>query len=66
MTTRIYAVTTNGTTRLVRAGSSAAARNHVARDTIDAVVASQDTLVDALARSTVVEVAGEKPAGGTP
>ncbi len=62
MTTRIYAVK-NFTRpadrpRLVRAASSSAARNHVARDTLDVSVASQETIYDSAAAGVKIEVAG--------
>ena len=56
--TRIYAVTTNGKTRLVRAPNKAQAINHVARDTITAEVASQNILVDLTADGVKVEESG--------
>ena len=57
--TRIYLVANGDSKRLVRAANSTQARNHVARETITAAVASQDDLV-ALAGKMPVEVAGEE------
>jgi hypothetical protein len=48
--------------RLVWATSRSAARNHVARDELDAEVASQETIVNAIRAGVEVETAGE-PAG---
>lgn len=58
-TTRIYAVTVDKKTRLVRAPNKAQAINHVARDTISAEVASQDTLIAEVAAGATVEASGD-------
>lgn len=57
-TTRIYAVTLNDNIRLVRAPNVSQAINHVARDTIKAEVAGQQTLLDCVMKGTEVETAG--------
>ena len=54
--TRIYLVKTpDGKTRLIRAGVSSQAMNHVAKELIEVKVASQDELVDALLNGIAVE-----------
>lgn len=59
-TLRIYLVTDRNSDRqrLVRATSQAAARNHVARDSLGVALASQDTLVALVSKGTEVEDAG--------
>ncbi len=57
-TLRVYAVTTGKTTRLVRAPNKAQAINHVARDTIKAEVADQETLITEIATGATVEDSG--------
>lgn len=68
MSARIYRVTDpdrvdpatgNGGARLVRAGSAAQARNHVARNQYHVSVASQDDLVTLVAAGVQVETAGQ-------
>ncbi len=64
---RIYIVTNTGggpvaKSRLVKAASAAAARNYVARSSINVSVASQDELVAMLGDGIVVEPRAE-PAG---
>ena len=56
--TRIYAVSTQAGTRLVEAPNKSQAINHVARDTITAEVAGQQTLLDCVMKGTEVEIAG--------
>lgn len=57
-TNRVYAVYLNGKERLVRASNKSQAVGHVARDTITAEVADQDTLIAAIAAGVPVETAG--------
>lgn len=59
MTHRIYVVThrTDGSQRLVRATSNAAAIRHVAADTLGSALAAQDTLVELLQSGVKVEEA---------
>lgn len=63
--TRIYVVTPRGAAqgpqRLVRATSQAAARNHVARETLGVQRAAQETLVELLSDGVKVEDAGAEP-----
>ena len=63
MATRIYVVVSGDTKRLVRASNKSQAVHHVARATITAEVADQDTLLE-LSKIAEVEVAGAEP--GTP
>ena len=53
--TRIYAVSTPSGTRLVQAPNKSQAINHVARDTITAEVAPQQTLVRLVSEGVKVE-----------
>jgi len=46
MSKRIYKVTVNGTTRLVRAATPAAARSHAAKSTIQVAVATGEELYE--------------------
>lgn len=59
---RIYVVQKAGTEqrRLIRASNVAQARNHVARDTLQVAVASQDELVSLVSGGARVEDAGEQ------
>lgn len=61
-TKRIYVVQKAGTEqrRLIRASNVAQARNHVARDTLQVAVASQDELVSLVSGGARVEDAGEQ------
>lgn len=72
--TRIYVVTSKVTaegaapnSRLVRAANQSQARNHVARETLIAEVASQDDLVRLVGAGTAIEVASAEvlPVGST-
>ncbi|PJK07965.1 hypothetical protein CO610_07315 [Lysobacteraceae bacterium NML95-0200] len=60
---RIYVVTNSASSptsqRLIRASNTAQALRHVANDTFDVVVASQDALVTLLGAGIQVETAGE-------
>jgi hypothetical protein len=55
---RIYKVTSPGSNRLVRAANQASAIRHVAHDTMQCAVASQDDLVALLSRGAKVEEPG--------
>lgn len=55
MSSRIYAVQSGETFRLVEAGTKAAALRHVARDLIHVEVANQKTLVAAMQDGVKVE-----------
>lgn len=57
---RIYIVKDNDARRLIRAANVAQARNHVARDTLQVAVASQDELVSLVSGGARVEDAGEQ------
>lgn len=57
---RIYIVKDNDARRLIRAANVAQARNHVARDTLQVAVASQDDLVSLVLGGARVEDAGEQ------
>ena len=55
MATRIYLATHGEAKRLIRASTPAAARNHIARDSIVVEVASQDDLVRMVSAGRTVE-----------
>ena len=52
---RIYIAKHGESKRLIRASTPAAARNHIARDSIMVDVASQDDLVEMISKGRVVE-----------
>lgn len=60
--TRIYIATHGEAKRLIRATSQAVARNHIARDSIQVEVASQDDLVRMISGGWVVEETSNAPA----
>jgi hypothetical protein len=61
---RIYAVVTNGETRLVSAFNRLQAISHVAKSTINASVPSQMQLVEAVSKGIKVEYASQNPENG--
>lgn len=65
--TRIYLVTAGAEKRLVRAANKVQAVNHVARATIEAEVADQETLLTMAMNGAVkVETAGEHAQAADP
>jgi hypothetical protein len=62
MTTRIYKVTHDGKHRLVRASTQAMARSHVAKSSIEVVVASPDDTYELAQQGVKVEETGSAPA----
>jgi hypothetical protein len=62
--TRIYAVKPKGSEgppRLIRASTQAQAMRHVARDTLQCAVASQDDIVTAINAGAKVETSSDEP-----
>jgi hypothetical protein len=52
---RIYLAVHGESKRLIRAATPAAARNHIARDSIQVSVATQDDIVDMVSAGRAVE-----------
>jgi hypothetical protein len=61
MSKRIYKVTDSSSVWLVRASNKSGAINHVARETIQAEVASQEDLVGLLKDGAQIHDAGSAP-----
>lgn len=61
MSKRIYLATHGESKRLIRANNPAAARNHIARDSIQVSVASQDDIVEMVSSGRKVEETGNEP-----
>lgn len=63
MRTRIYAVTVDGKLRLIRAGNKARAIAHAVRTSVEAQLASQETLLVNIMKGVEVEDAKEDDDG---